>query len=310
MLFGGQTDERTAGEMISMYGRSGGDFLDSAYVYTEGETERIIGRYLREPGRKEGWRIATKAHPRVFGRLDAETVRRQLEESLSRLGLEAVELFYLHAPDAHTPVERALEECGRLYEEGKYRRLGLSNFPAWMVWKVAALCRQWGIPAPDVYQGMYNALTRRAEEELFPALRDLGMSCYAYNPLAGGILTGKYRSVEDLPSTGRFMEMPFYQDRYWHPALFRALDKLRSLGEREGLTPAEAAFRWLVHHSALSGEAGDGIIVGASTLPQLRENMELLRGGPLSGEVVGVLEQCWQIARCESPSYFRYYYSD
>jgi aflatoxin B1 aldehyde reductase len=219
-----------------------------------------------------------------------------------------VELFYLHAPDAATPVEEPLQECGRLWEEGKFRKLGLSNFPSWMVWKISSLCRQWGIPAPEVYQGMYNALTRDTEAELFPALRELGISFYAYNPLAGGILTGKYTRVDQLPSGGRFVEMSFYQDRYWHPALFRALEQLRERGAGEGLSPAETAFRWLVHHSALDPQRGDGIIVGASRTSQLRENLQHIGGGPLPAEVAELMEECWQTARCESPRYFRFYH--
>jgi aflatoxin B1 aldehyde reductase len=153
---------------------------------------------------------------------------------------------------------------------------------------------------------MYNALTRAAERELFPALRDMGIAFYAYNPLAGGILTGKYRGVRDLPSAGRFTVMPHYKDRFWHPALFQALEKLRGLCEESGTAPAAAAYRWLVHHSALRPGLGDGVIVGASTLGQLRENLDMLSGDPLPQEMQDVMEECWETARCEAPEYFRY----
>ena len=109
-------------------------------------------------------------------------------------------------------------------------------------------------------------MSRRAEGELFPALRELGMRFYAYNPLAGGILTGKYADYADMPSDGRFTILPYYRDRYWKKSLFDAVGRLSSICRGEGIEIAAASLRWLAYHSYLDPSHGDGIIVGASSL--------------------------------------------
>ncbi|XP_026581220.1 aflatoxin B1 aldehyde reductase member 2-like [Pseudonaja textilis] len=164
-------------------------------------------------------KIATKANPWDGKTLKAQSVRSQLEESLQRLRLPSVDLFYLHAPDHETPVEETLRACNELHKEGKFKALGLSNYASWEVAEICTLCKahQWLLPT--VYQGMYNATTRQVEKELFPCLRHFGMSFYAYNPLAGGLLTGKYKYEDkDLsqPPTGRFFGNDWarvYRDR-------------------------------------------------------------------------------------------------
>uniref|UniRef100_A0A670ZJS4 Aldo-keto reductase family 7 member A2 n=1 Tax=Pseudonaja textilis TaxID=8673 RepID=A0A670ZJS4_PSETE len=171
-------------------------------------------------------KIATKANPWDGKTLKAQSVRSQLEESLQRLRLPSVDLFYLHAPDHETPVEETLRACNELHKEGKFKALGLSNYASWEVAEICTLCKahQWLLPT--VYQGMYNATTRQVEKELFPCLRHFGMSFYAYNPLAGGLLTGKYKYEDkDLsqPPTGRFFGNDWarvYRDREWKLALW------------------------------------------------------------------------------------------
>jgi len=306
MTFGSQVDASGSGEMLQRFFSSGQKELDTAYVYNDGETEKILGALLSKEKKFSPY-IATKAHPRSFGRLDGETVLLQLNESLKRLKRKKVDLFYLHAPDANTPMEEALRACAALHEEGKFDELGLSNFPAWMVVKAWYLCRENGWPLPAVYQGMYNALSRRPEDELFPALKELGIRFYAYNPLAGGLLTGKYTSYNTRPSDGRFAAMPFYQDRYWKKSLFRAIESLTNECWAEGIPPVSAAFRWLAHHSELDFGHGDGIILGATSIAQLEQNLQACEQGELPGRIVEAYDRAWEEGKAESPAYFRIY---
>ena len=306
MMFGARADEAESRQMLAEFTGAGWTSLDTAYVYSDGASEGIIGRWTAEKAPAE-LRIATKAHPRATGILDGATVRKELETSLQRLQTDSVDLFYLHQPDLHHPVEDPLEMCAQLYAEGKFRRLGLSNYPAWLVEKVWYLCEKHDWPRPQVYQGMYNGITRSAEPELFPALRDLGMQFYAYNPLAGGLLTGKYNNFNQKPADGRFAAMPFYLDRFWKQSAFRALEDLERVCLEHNISMAHAALRWIVHHSRLSAEAGDGVILGASTTEQLLENLKGSQAGPLPQPVVQAYERAWETAKCECPAYFRFY---
>jgi aflatoxin B1 aldehyde reductase len=131
MQFGERLFGKDAQDMIEVFGEYGYSELDTAYVYNEGESERLIGAALENL--KRPFSIATKVNPRITGRLDKDAVLSQFSESLQRLKLDHVDILYLHFPDPNTPVESALKACAKLHEEGKFRELGLSNFPAWLV---------------------------------------------------------------------------------------------------------------------------------------------------------------------------------
>jgi len=306
MTFGPQVDAEGSRAMVQRFMDAGYRELDSAYVYNEGETERILGAIL--PGIEcESLRIATKVNPRITGRLDADAVSLQLEESLRRMGRDRVDLLYFHFPDLNTPIESALEASARFHEQGRFKELGLSNFPAWMVVDVWHLCKERGWPKPSVYQGMYNGLSRKPENELFPALRKLGMRFYAFNPLAGGMLTGKHIAYSESPKSGRFARLQSYRNRYWKKPYFDAVRILTSACRDAGIEPAEAAFRWLASHSHLDVAAGDGILVGASSMKQLDQNLAAVEKGPLPETVVDAFSAAWEEAQPESPDYFKFY---
>ncbi len=252
-------------------------------------------------------RIATKVHPRVTGKLDGQAVKTQCEESLRRLRRETVDILYLHFPDLNTPVENALEMCARLYEQGKIKEVGVSNFPAWLVVDVWHVCKENGWPTPSVYQGRYNSLTRNVETELMPALRKLGMRFYAYNPLAGGLLSGRYTRLDDFPAPGRFTFRKTYSSRYWKRSFFDVLTVLSARCKESDIPLAEAAFRWLVHHSMLDTARDDGIIVGASRMDQLEQNLSAAQTGPLPESIVEDFNVAWEEAMPESPEYFTFF---
>lgn len=165
-----------------------------------------------------------------------------------------------------------------LYQEGLFNRLGLSNNQAWEVAQICELCRANGWKQPDVYQGVYNALHRAVEPELFACLRHYGISFYAYNPLAGGYLTNRYhRDTTKVEGGSRFDPERFqgqaFRRRYWNETYFEALERLRTVSSKHGLSEAECALRWLVHHSKMEAKEGDAIIVGASSVEHLDVNL-------------------------------------
>ena len=291
---------------INAFFESGGSEIDTAYVYNDGQCEKLLGEALAG---EKGYVIATKINPRISGRLDGEAAYQQLNESLARLGLEHVDILYLHFPDPATPISSVLQACDELHRQGKFVELGLSNFPAWMVADVWHICDKKGWVKPTIYEGIYNPLTRNAERELFSALANFGMRFYAYNPLAGGLLSGRYETFEEKPSVGRFTNRPNYQNRYWKKSFFEAISLLKVSTGKYGIPLIEAVYRWMVHHSMLNGDRGDRIIVGASKLDHLKSNLSYFTKGPLPDEVVEAFDRAWLLCRADSPEYFTLYSS-
>ena len=305
MTFGESVFNPQAGEFINAFLDAGYEELDTAYVYNDGTCERLLGEVL--PGLGRPYRIATKVNPRISGRLDGEAAYKQVNESLERMNLPSVDTVYLHFPDPKTPVESVLEAMADLHRQGKYKELGLSNFPAWMVTDVWHICDSRGWVKPTVFQGIYNPLTRKAETELNACLNHFGMRFYAYNPLAGGLLTGRYGAFEDDPTDGRFTHRPNYQKRYWKKSFFEAVALIRKTGEKYGINTIEATYRWLAFHSMLDGSRGDAILIGASKLGHLQQNMDTLKAGSLPEEMVEAFNQAWAITKADSPEYFTLY---
>ena len=305
MTFGESVFLPDVGTFINEFLDAGYDELDTAYVYNEGNCERMLGEVL--PALNRPYKIATKVNPRISGKLDGEAAYKQVNESLARMNIPSVDTVYLHFPDPATPVISVLEAMADLHAQGKFKELGLSNFPAWMVADVWHICDEHGWVKPTVFEGIYNPLTRKAEIELNDCLNAFGMRFYAYNPLAGGLLTGRYAQFEDAPTDGRFTHRPNYQKRYWKKSYFDAVSIIREAAEKYDITCIEAVYRWLSYHSMLDGSRGDAIIIGASRLNHLKQNLETVKAGPLPEEVVKAFEQAWKVTKGDSPEYFTLY---
>ena len=303
MTFSEQVDRNTAQSMLDLFIESGNSELDTAYQYCDGKTEELLG-LLISPEKRKTLTIASKVNPWNDLGLQPEQIEKQLGEILRRLGTDYIDLLYLHSPDLNTPVERSLERCFDLFQRGKFKRFGLSNYASWQVAEVSEICRKNGWMEPCVYQGMYNALTRDVERELFPCLRNYGISFYVYNPLAGGLLTGKYPSVDEIPDSGRFVMRNGYQARYWKKEYFQVLQKLQAACREFDLKPTEAAMSWLVNHSKLSAEQGDGIIIGVSKIEHLKQNMAACTQAPIDQSILDILDHGWEIIK---PKCFRYF---
>lgn len=306
MTFGESVFSPDVENFIKTFMDAGYSILDTAYVYNEGNCERLLGEVLPKMDRNS-FKIDTKVNPRISGKLDGEAAEMQLNESLERLHMDYVDTFYLHFPDPATPVESVLQACDHLYGQGKFKELGLSNFPAWMVADVYHICDKKGWVKPTVFEGIYNPLTRKAEIELNDCLNSLGLRFHAFNPMAGGLLTGRYGKYEDAPSDGRFTHRPNYKNRYWKKSFFDAVELIKNTAEKNGMTCIEAVYRWLAYHSMLDAERGDAIIIGASKLDHLVQNMKSIQAGPLPEELVSVFEKAWQITKGDSPEYFTLY---
>ncbi len=306
MTFGERIFGSDVDEIISLFLEYGYREIDTAYVYNEGNSEKLLGQAFKGIDRSN-FDIATKVNPRITGRLDKEAVLSQCNESLDRMGLDYVDILYLHFPDPDTSVESALEGCAQLYDEGKIKEIGLSNFPAWLVAETFHICENHGWVLPTVYEGLYNPLSRNAERELNQALNYYGMRFYAYNPLAGGMLTDKYSGDDRTLKEGRFLNRPNYQKRYWKDSYFEAADLVKKVCADYGISIVEASYRWLAYHSMLKEERGDGIIVGVSKITQLQQNVEASKQGPLPDDIVDAFEDAWNICRSDAPEYFRFY---
>lgn len=304
MNFGPQLNLEASREMVKGFLATGFKELDTAYVYNGGDTEKYLGEILPS---LDGYYLATKVHPRITGKLNRECILMEFSESLKRMNRESVDLLYFHFPDGKTPIGEALETMAELHEQGKFKEFGLSNYPAWQVVDIAHQCEKYGCPKPTVYQGMYNALCRNVDPELFPAIRHLGMRFYAFNPLAGGMLTGKHHDIEEKQEgTGRFARLKSYRDRYWKQSYFDAVDEIRKACESEGIPMVEAAYRWLCNHSCLDASERDGILLGASRLSQMEQNMAAAKKGELPQSILDAMDAAWEIAKPDSPAYFKF----
>lgn len=221
------------------------------------------------------------------------------------------QLLYLHAADRGTPFAETLRAINDLHKAGKFVNFGISNFAAYEVAEIVMTCVQNNWVRPTVYQAMYNVITRSIEAELIPACRRYGLDLVVYNPIAGGLFSGKIKTQDMVPAEGRFSDSTtsmgkMYRNRYFKETTFKALQTIEAAVEKHGLSMIETALRWTVHHSALQVTNGgrDGVIIGVSSGAQLEDNLNHLEKGPLPEEVLKALDSAWEIARGDTANYF------
>ena len=288
-------------------------------MYGGGSSEQVLGEIISKgPESRRKLIIDTKFSPRtplfpnVVTNHSPEHLREALKRSLISLKTDKVEMWYLHAPDRSTPYETTLREVNNLHKEGFFNRFGISNYAAWEVAQIVEICDKNGWIKPTAYQGIYNALHRLVEPELFPALRHYGISFYEFNPLAGGFLTDRYTRTSqpgsDIEAGSRFdpnrNQGRNYRGRYWNDEYFDALEILRKATKEAGISEAEAALRWIANHSLLKKEFGDAIIIGASSAKQLEDNLANLEKGPLPQEVLQAFDEGWAKVKGIAKPYF------
>jgi len=271
--------------------------IDTATLYAE--SEELLGN----AGAGKRFTIDTK-HQGGFvkGYAKKENVIKDAENSKKKLGCN-VDVYYIHAPDYETPLEETLEGINEVYKTGFFKRFGLSNYKAEDVQKIYDICKAKGYPLPKVYQGNYSAVARKQEEVLFPTLRKLGMSFYAYSPMAGGFLTKTKQDI--LDGKGRFDKSTpigeMYGGMYGRPAYLDALEQWEKIAKDEGVTRADLAYRWVKYNSPLKKELGDAIIIGASSASQLKETLDTIKKGPLSTKATKAIDEIWETIKHEAP---------
>ncbi|EOO04195.1 putative aflatoxin b1 aldehyde reductase member 2 protein [Phaeoacremonium minimum UCRPA7] len=300
MTFGTDTEAGARITDVAEYGKILDLFQSRGYIYIDGKQEA----FTREVGWKErGLTLATKVkYPNAPGENTGDKVIASVETSLKELGSDSVD-------DRATPFANTLEALDKLHKAGKFVRLGLSNFTAFEVAEIVLTCKYNGWVRPSIYQGMYNCITRSIEAELIPACRRYGLDVVIYNPIAGGIFSGKIKSKDMTPAEGRFSDTAksgkMYRGRYFRDSTFKALQVIETAVEKEGLSMIETALRWAVHHSALKVKDGnDGIIIGVSSIEQLDDNLNHLEKGPLPESVVKALDEAWQISKTDTVNYW------
>jgi aryl-alcohol dehydrogenase-like predicted oxidoreductase len=301
MIFGRQVSEENAFVVLDKALELGIDFLDTADAYpappsleTAGRTEEILGRWLLSRG--QAVVVATKCgFPVGPGVNDVGGSRKHVieacEASLRRLGRDRVDIFYLHRPDPDAPVEETLEALDRLREAGKIHYIGLSNFEAWQLGLAVALAAERRLAGISVLQPRYNLLARTPERDLLPLCRARGIAVVPYNPLAGGMLTGKYRRGEEPPEQSRFATAghgPMYRARYWSDRMFDVAESVAEVAAELDRTPAQVALAWILAQPDVAVP-----LVGASRPDQLDDTAAAI-GLRLPPEHVERLDQVSQ----------------
>jgi 1-deoxyxylulose-5-phosphate synthase len=302
MTFGGQTDAEAGGKMIDLCVDAGINFLDTANVYNSGASEEMLGRLLE--GRRKDFVLASKVRNKMgdgveMAGLSRAAIFRAIEDSLRRLKTDYLDLYYLHLPDYAVPIEESLDAMNELVAQGKVRYLANSNYSGWQVVEMLWIAQRKNYQAPFAGQPMYNLIARGIEQEYLPMSKRFGVSNVVYNPLAGGLLTGKHRRDAPLPGT-RFDNNRMYLDRYWHQADFDAVDQLQRIAASAGRSLVSLALNWIYHHTPV-----ECMILGASRVDHLRQNLKVLSDGALDPETLQACDKVWEKLRGSTPKYNR-----
>ncbi|WEX06665.1 aldo/keto reductase [Rhodococcus sp. RCBS9] len=305
MTFGDTVDISGAGSMLDAALGAGISHIDTANGYASGESERMLAKLLH--GRRDSVTLATKAgmpHPDAGDNspLSTEGLRASVEGSLRRLDTDYVDLFYLHQPDRTVTLTETLTTVAELVAEGKIRTLGVSNFAAWQISEINYTADTVGAPRPIVAQQLYNLLARRIEEEYAEFADVTGLTTMVYNPLGGGLLTGRH-TFDESPADGRFGDSrlaSMYKERYWNTQIFDAIAQLTAIAEQSGISLTELALRWLV-----SKPVAGSLLLGGSKVTHLESNIAAIGRGPLDASTVEECDLVGAALRGPMPNYNR-----
>jgi aryl-alcohol dehydrogenase-like predicted oxidoreductase len=273
MNFGKRTPEPEARRVVDRAIERGLAFFDTANAYGDGESERILGRAIA--GRRDRVRVATKVGWwRREGKLEGlrpERMRVAIDESLERLGTDHVDLWYLHVPDHETPLEATLEGVRDVLAAKKALAWGVSNFASWQVLELFHLCDAGGVARPVVSQQMYNLLVRQLDVEYWKFTRRHPIHTTVYNPLAGGLLSGRHKQDGSTLSGSRFAGNPLYQRRYLTEPFFRGVEAFEAIAKDHHLSLVELAYAWVATRPGV-----DSILVGPGSVAHLDAAIDAL----------------------------------
>jgi aryl-alcohol dehydrogenase-like predicted oxidoreductase len=276
-------DEAVSREILHVYRDAGGNFIDTADIYSGGISEELVGKFIRETGSRDDIVLATKfgfnasssplanpagggGNPNAGG-AGSKNIYRALDASLKRLGTDHIDLYWMHIWDGATPVEEIVQTLGDLVRAGKIRHYAFSDMPAWVATKAATIASERRVPGPIAMQLEYSLVARDVEAEHFPAARECGMGVMPWSPLAGGFLTGKYKR-DDTADSGRLSGANPFGDSKFTDRNWAILDTLREVADELGCEPAQAALAWTMARPGVAST-----LVGARTVAQLTDNI-------------------------------------
>lgn len=300
--FGDQLDYVGSCRVLDAATDYGVNMIDTGNQYAGGESERVIGRWLSERRNRDKVIIGTKVdlptgegvNERGASRLN---IMNAVENSLKSLRTDYIDIYYLHHPDRNTPLEETLDTMSCLVRSGKVRYVGFSNYSAWEACDMMWIAKNNGFIVPKVAQNVMNVLTRGIEDEFAHFLKKYDTGLVIYNPLAGGLLTGKH-TRDHIAENSRF-HSKMYQERYWNDKNFDAIDILKSIADKAEMSLVELSARW-----CLSNDFVDSVMMGFSKLSQLEQNIAAIEKGPLPSEVLRECDKAWDIIRCSAYPYF------
>ncbi|HEX4197857.1 MAG TPA: aldo/keto reductase [Caulobacteraceae bacterium] len=299
MTFGLQCDEALSHSIMDRAAEGGIDFLDTADVYplgggraSVGRTEEIVGGWLK--GKRQNYVVATKCFgqtgPKPWDQgMSRKHILDAIDASLKRLGTDYVDLYQLHGVDPSTPIDEALEALDLVVKAGKARYIGVSNWPAFRIARAVGRSEINRYARIDSVQPRYNLLFRTFERDLLPLCEEEGIAVIPYNPLAGGMLTGKHERGAAPPEGSRFTlgnAGARYQERYWHEREFDSVDALRGLSNEAGMSMTTMALCWVLSNPAITAP-----IVGASRPDQLTDSLAAAEKGPLPVDLKARLDE-------------------
>lgn len=275
MMFGGATDAAESLRIIHDARDSGINSIDTADVYNKGETERVLAKALA--GERDRWVLASKVGnrmgdgPNQFG-FSTKWLVEGVEASLRRLETDYLDIVYLHRDFPGRSLEEPIRALGDLMRQGKIRYYGLSNFRGWRIAEAVRVAQQLGVPAPVVIQPVYSLVNRVAEQEQLPAANEYGMGVISYSPLARGVLTGKYRNMDDVPADSRVARGDTrIRDTEWRQESLVVANAIRERAEGRGHTTADFATAWVINNDIVTSA-----IAGPRTFEQWRAYMRAL----------------------------------
>ena len=306
MTFGNESDEKVSHEQLDRFVQAGGTFVDTADVYSKGESERIIGRWFasRPADVTDRVVLATKGRfpmadePNGLG-LSARHLTRALDASLDRLGLDVIDLYQCHSFDPVTPLDETLRTLDGFVRAGRIRYYGFSNFTGWQLTKAVYLARELGLAAPVTLQPQYSLLVREIEWEIVPAAQDAGLGLMPWSPLGGGWLTGKYRRDQRPTGATRLGDNPDRGMEAWDrrgtERTWNIVDAVQGVAESRGISMAEVALSWVTDRPAVTST-----ILGARTLDQLDTNLKAA-GLHLTAEETAALDEASDLRAPDYP---------
>jgi aryl-alcohol dehydrogenase (NADP+) len=299
MTFGLQCDEQRSISILDTAAEGGIDFLDTADVYplgggrdTGGRTEEIVGRWLK--GKRASFILATKCvgqmGPKPWDQgMSRKHILDAIDASLKRLQTDYVDVYQLHGFDPGTPIDEALEALDAVVKSGKARYVGVSNWMAHRVARALGRSELRNVARVESVQPRYNLLFRTFERDLLPLCEEEGIAVIPYNPLAGGLLTGKHNRATPPEEGTRFTvgrAGAMYQARYWHDREFDTIEALRKVAKESDMSPTVLAVRWVMSNTAITAP-----IIGASKPEQLADSLAAAEKGPLPADLKAKLDE-------------------